>query len=151
MAGYRNWIDHVATIACREATSGAELSNRHERIQTLVDAIAEVYEKSEAQVRAAVTRARKAKEQAKHLASEPHVPYEESWADGEGQRDPDDDELLDFANPGSNSALRAATPRNPRNLPCPNCGTPNRLTPADKALGYQCDRCADRAEAGLDY
>ena len=56
-----------------------------------------------------------------------------------------------FADPGGNSALRAASKRNPRNLPCPNCGAKNRLTPADKALGYQCDRCADAAERGYDY
>lgn len=53
-----------------------------------------------------------------------------------------------FANPGS--ALRAATKRNQRNLPCPNCGTENVLTPADRALGYQCDRCADLAEGGFN-
>lgn len=46
------------------------------------------------------------------------------------------------------SALRAASKSNPRNLPCPNCQEPNRLTPKDKALGYQCDECADRAEGG---
>lgn len=51
-----------------------------------------------------------------------------------------------FADPGGNSALRAASPSNPRNLPCPTCDTPNVLTPADAALGYQCDRCADAAE-----
>ena len=55
-----------------------------------------------------------------------------------------------FANPGGNSALRAATRRNPRNLPCPTCKQPNRLTPADRRQGYQCDQCADRAEMGLD-
>ena len=54
-----------------------------------------------------------------------------------------------FANPGS--ALRASGPGNPRNLPCPTCKAANRLTPADRALGYQCDRCADRVEAGFDY
>ena len=54
-----------------------------------------------------------------------------------------------FANPGGVSALRAATRSNPRNLPCPNCGVPNRLTPKDKALGYQCDSCADAAERGV--
>ena len=54
-----------------------------------------------------------------------------------------------FANEGS--ALRAASRRNPRNLPCPTCGAKNRLTPADKARGYQCDSCADRAESGFDY
>ena len=55
----------------------------------------------------------------------------------------------DFADPGGNSALRAATRDNPRNLPCPTCGEPNRLTPKDRALGYQCDACADRAEMGF--
>ena len=33
-----------------------------------------------------------------------------------------------------------------RNLPCPTCGAPNRLTLADRARGYQCDACADQAE-----
>lgn len=59
-----------------------------------------------------------------------------------------------FADPGGRSALRASSRRNPRNLPCPTCGQPNRLTPADKRLGYQCDACADRAEgrgAAADY
>jgi hypothetical protein len=68
--------------------------------------------------------------------------------------DYDDDDLIDgvgFANPGGNSALRAATKSNPRNLPCPNCGGKNRLTPIDVARGYQCDTCADRAERGFDY
>ena len=51
-----------------------------------------------------------------------------------------------FANEGS--ALRASSKRNPRNLPCPTCGQPDRLTPADKARGYQCDRCADMLENG---
>ena len=51
-----------------------------------------------------------------------------------------------FADPRGNSALRAASPSNPRNLPCPNCGTKNVLTPEDRARGYQCDRCADAAE-----
>lgn len=49
-----------------------------------------------------------------------------------------------FARDGS--ALRAASDRNPRTLPCPTCGQPNRLTPADVRRGYQCDECADRAE-----
>jgi hypothetical protein len=51
----------------------------------------------------------------------------------------DEDDLIDgvgFADPGGNSALRAATRRNPRNLPCPTCKAPNRLTPADRARGY---------------
>lgn len=54
-----------------------------------------------------------------------------------------------FADPGGKSALRAASKRNPRNLPCPTCGEPNRLTPKDKACGYQCDSCADRDEGGF--
>ena len=51
-----------------------------------------------------------------------------------------------FADPGGRSALRATSPRNQRNLPCPTCGTPNVLTPKDKAKGYQCNRCADSEE-----
>jgi predicted RNA-binding Zn-ribbon protein involved in translation (DUF1610 family) len=53
---------------------------------------------------------------------------------------------IQFANPGS--ALRSASRTNPRNLPCPSCGEPDRLTPKDRALGYQCDECADRDESG---
>lgn len=60
-----------------------------------------------------------------------------------------DDVFPGFADPGGPSALRAATSRNPRNLPCPTCREPNRLTPADVARGYQCDACADRAERGF--
>ena len=61
-----------------------------------------------------------------------------------------DDGRLMFAEPGGRSSLRAASKRNPRNLPCPTCGEPNRLTPADRAAGYQCNACADRAE-GYGY
>lgn len=60
----------------------------------------------------------------------------------------EDDDRSEFADPGGTSALRAATKDNPRNLPCPTCGEPNRLTPKDKALGYQCDTCADQLERG---
>jgi hypothetical protein len=60
--------------------------------------------------------------------------------------DTPDDYDCDFADPGGRSALRAASRRNPRNLPCPTCGTPNVLTPADRARGYQCDACADSEE-----
>jgi hypothetical protein len=60
----------------------------------------------------------------------------------------DDDDRSMFADPGGKSALRRATRRNPRNLPCPTCKAPNRLTPKDRALGYQCDACADRDERG---
>lgn len=64
--------------------------------------------------------------------------------------DEDDFREEEFEFPGQNSALRRATPSNPRNLPCPTCGQPNRLTPKDRALGYQCDSCADRVERGED-
>ena len=90
----------------------------------------------------------------------------------------DDDyehDRIDFADPGGKSALRASTGDrcpsracnkrvgrthdfchscgrmlNPRKHPCPNCGAKNVLTNADKAKGYQCDSCADRAERGCD-
>lgn len=64
---------------------------------------------------------------------------DEFWGTGRGE---------DFADPGGNSALRAASETNPRNLPCPTCHEPNRLTPVDENLGYQCDECADRDECG---
>ena len=57
----------------------------------------------------------------------------------------------DFADPGGRSALRRETKNNPRNLPCPTCGAPNRLTPADVRLNYQCNNCADRDEGILGY
>lgn len=63
----------------------------------------------------------------------------------------DDDEGPQFADPTGRSALRAETPFNPRNIPCPSCGAPNRLTAEDVALGYQCDYCADKAERGLAW
>jgi len=57
----------------------------------------------------------------------------------------DDNELdMDFYEPASNSALRAGK----RVYDCPTCCEPNRLTAADKALGYQCDSCADQQERG---
>lgn len=62
-----------------------------------------------------------------------------------------DDEPIDgvgFAQEGS--ALRAATPDNPRDRPCPNCGAENVLTRIDVMRHYQCDRCADRTERGFD-
>lgn len=76
-------------------------------------------------------------------------PRDMIWDDGRGFADDDD-----FADPGGRSALRAATRSNPRNLPCPSCGEPDVLTPADRARGYQCDVCADRDEGtyrGSDY
>lgn len=60
--------------------------------------------------------------------------------------DPDD---IGFADPGGDSALRAASDDNPRNLPCPTCGTENVLTPADVARGYQCNTCARELEQGF--
>ena len=54
-----------------------------------------------------------------------------------------------FADPGGRSALRRSSSRNPRNLPCPTCEQPNRLTLADVRRGYQCDTCADRDEGLL--
>lgn len=62
--------------------------------------------------------------------------------------DDDDGDRDEFADPGGKSALRAASKNNPRNLPCPTCKQPNRLTPADRRLGYQCDSCADQLERG---
>jgi ribosomal protein L37AE/L43A len=70
------------------------------------------------------------------------------------RRDYLEDDGIQFADPGGRSSLRAASKNNPRNLLCPNCGRKNQLTRADRALGYQCDRCADRAEGryiGSDY
>lgn len=67
--------------------------------------------------------------------------------------DDDRDDLIDgvgFADPHGRSALRAATTRNPRTLPCPSCHAPDCLTPLDRARGYQCDGCADAAERGQD-
>lgn len=66
---------------------------------------------------------------------------EETWNQIDG---------VGFADPGGRSALRAATRSNPRNRPCPTCGRKNVLTPIDVQRGYQCDRCADRAERGID-
>lgn len=63
--------------------------------------------------------------------------------------DPEERYDLEFADPGGESALRAASASNPRNLPCPTCKRPNMLTPADKRRGYQCDGCARRDEMGF--
>jgi hypothetical protein len=66
-------------------------------------------------------------------------------------REYDDDGDIDgvgFADPGSGSALRAATPDNPRDQPCPNCDRQNVLTRIDVMRHYQCDTCADELERG---
>jgi len=77
---------------------------------------------------------------------EPDEPYDDPYDD--------DDEwamrVVRFADPGGESALWAAGPDNPRNLPCPTCGWPNRLTERDVAAGYQCDSCANAQERGMD-
>jgi len=55
-----------------------------------------------------------------------------------------------FRSPGGRSALHPGR----RCKPCPTCGAKNALTLADVQKGYQCDRCADRAEGtyiGADY
>jgi hypothetical protein len=79
--------------------------------------------------------------------------YDEEFGDEwEDDFDYDEESLIDgvgFADPGGRSALRAATEDNPRNLPCPNCGRENMLTPIDRARGYQCDICADACERGF--
>lgn len=62
----------------------------------------------------------------------------------------EDDDDMHFADPGGNSALRASSKSNPRNLSCPTCKRRNMLTPADVARGYQCDRCANDVENGID-
>ena len=66
----------------------------------------------------------------------------------------DDEEWSDrverFADPGGSSALHVSDKDNPRNLPCPTCNYPNRLTPRDVAQGYQCDTCANAQERGMD-
>lgn len=75
-----------------------------------------------------------------------------SFGPYDGDYDPEEwDEVVDmFADPGGNSALRRETPDNPRDRPCPTCGEENVLTREDERLGYQCDRCADAAEMGID-
>ena len=70
--------------------------------------------------------------------------------DDEPEHDDREGFEIHFADPGGKSALRAATPTNPRNLPCPDCGTEDVLTPADVACGYCCDACANRNE-GYGY
>jgi hypothetical protein len=49
-----------------------------------------------------------------------------------------------FQYPGGSSALRRQTKNNPRNLPCPTCKQPNKLTPADVRSGYKCEECTNR-------
>lgn len=67
--------------------------------------------------------------------------------------DRDDDWMFDelpdrtrFADPGGRSALRAGV----RKYTCPTCKRPNQLTAEDVRRHYQCDRCADDQERGID-
>ncbi len=81
---------------------------------------------------------------------------EQEQEEQEDMYDEYDDDLIDgvgFADPGGRSALRAETESNPRDQPCPTCGRKNVLTRIDRAKGYQCNVCADRAEGrmGGDY
>lgn len=55
---------------------------------------------------------------------------------------------IQFADPGGESALRAATSTNPRNMPCPTCKETDKLTQEDVNLGYQCDDCANHDAFG---
>lgn len=71
-----------------------------------------------------------------------------------GHRYNNDHSLRGFYNPAfadqtGKSALRKASRNNPRDQSCPTCKTPNILTRADAARGYQCDSCADKAESGF--
>jgi len=62
----------------------------------------------------------------------------------------EDRDYSEFADPGGRSSLRAGR----KTHACPDCGAKNRLTAKDKALGYRCNACADRAEGrytGGDY
>ena len=77
--------------------------------------------------------------------------FDEEYDDKCFGPDYDYGDSIQFANPGSNSALRAATASNPRTHPCPTCHTENVLTQEDVNMGYQCDICADKAERGYDY
>lgn len=63
---------------------------------------------------------------------DPHEYDSEEWTDRSRR----------FRDPGGRSALHPGR----RCHPCPTCGEPRRLTSRDKAKGYQCDACADRAE-----
>ena len=66
----------------------------------------------------------------------------DEWGESEHDR-------AQFRDPGGTSALRSASRGDPRNLPCPTCKRPNRLTAGDVNRGYQCDSCADADEWGV--
>ncbi len=68
------------------------------------------------------------------------------YFDGDEDEDGYEIDGVGFEEPGGESALRRATPQNPRNLACPTCGEPDRLTPLDASASYQCNACAERDE-----
>jgi hypothetical protein len=70
-----------------------------------------------------------------------------SWYDEDDRYDRED-MFERFADPYGESALYASGKDNPRNLPCPTCKWPNRLTRKDRQAGYQCDSCANAMERG---
>jgi len=76
---------------------------------------------------------------------EPEPDWDDPYEDNDGWS-----RASRFADPGGESALWAAGPDNPRNLPCPTCHWPNSLTPRDVQAGYQCDVCAKAQETGMD-
>lgn len=79
---------------------------------------------------------------------------EQAEGDPDGSYNDGDDWQIDgvgFADPGGESALRATTPDNPRDRPCPTCEAEDVLTGFDVAAGYQCNVCAERAECGMAY
>lgn len=58
----------------------------------------------------------------------------------------DDHNGFEFTIPCCDSNIRDATPDRPRNLPCPTCCKPERLSAAEIVAGYECDECAHRVE-----
>lgn len=70
----------------------------------------------------------------------------------------EDDPLHDWKRPSGKEKYGTISKRRPRGrdedisdpriLPCPTCGQPNRLTPQDRALRYHCYSCADEQERG---
>lgn len=65
--------------------------------------------------------------------------------------DPEEwDEMCErFADPGGDSVLWPESKDNPRNLSCPDCDKPNRLTRKDRQSGYHCDECTRLTEMGI--
>jgi len=62
--------------------------------------------------------------------------------------DYDDYDGPDFADPGGAQCTEGGEQAQPAQSAVSDCGKKNRLTPADRAQGYQCDTCADQAERG---